>query len=238
MATLKSILAALEDKGTEQTRKTYVRHGIPKDRMYGVLIADLKVIAKGIRGEQQIALDLFKTGNMDAMYLAGMVANGRQMTKTQLHDWAKRARGLVSVYEYSVPWVAVESPYARELAMKWINSKEEHIAACGWSTYAGIVATTPDDQLDLREISKLLETIVQKIKGAQNQVRYKMNSFVISVGVYVKPLSKEAKAAAKQIGEVYVDMGDTACKVPLATAYIQKCETAGKVGKKRKTIRC
>jgi leucyl aminopeptidase len=65
-----------------------------------------------------------------------------------------------------------------------------------------------------------------------------MNAFVIAVGAYVRPLMAHAKAAAKQIGEVSVDMGETACQVPLATAYIEKCETAGKVGRKRKTIRC
>jgi hypothetical protein len=54
----------------------------------------------------------------------------------------------------------------------------------------------------------------------------------------VKPLEKQAKAAAKKIGEVSVDMGDTACKIPLATAYIEKVEAAGKLGQKRKTIRC
>jgi hypothetical protein len=61
---------------------------------------------------------------------------------------------------------------------------------------------------------------------------------VISVGSYVKPLSKQAKAAARQIGEVSVDVGETACNVPLATAYIEKIEAAGRAGKKRKTIRC
>jgi hypothetical protein len=35
-----------------------------------------------------------------------------------------------------------------------------------------------------------------------------------------------------------VDVGDTACTVPLATAYIEKIEAAGRVGQKRKTIRC
>jgi hypothetical protein len=65
-----------------------------------------------------------------------------------------------------------------------------------------------------------------------------MNAFVIAVGVHFRPLSTQAKAAAMEMGEVSVDMGDTACKVPLATAYIEKCETACRVGYKRKTIRC
>ena len=65
-----------------------------------------------------------------------------------------------------------------------------------------------------------------------------MNGFVISVGAYVKPLLKQAKRVAKTIGTVSVDMGDTACKVPLATEYIEKIEKMGRIGKKRKTIKC
>ncbi|MBP86433.1 MAG: hypothetical protein CMJ64_06925 [Planctomycetaceae bacterium] len=65
-----------------------------------------------------------------------------------------------------------------------------------------------------------------------------MNGFVIAVGGYVKPLLKQAKSTAKKLGNVSVDRGDTACKVPDALAYIEKMETGGRIGKKRKTIRC
>jgi len=231
-------MAELKSKGKENTRRIYARHGTPEDRTFGVSVADLKVIAKSIKGEQTLACELFGTGNMDAMYLAGMVANGAQMTGAQLQTWAKGAKGLAMISEYTVPWVAVESPYARELALKWIGSKDEHIAAAGWSTYSGIVATTADDNLNLAEIKELIERIVGKIHRAQNRVKYAMNGFVISVGTYVRPLSAQARVAANQIGEVSVDVGDTECKVPLAATYIAKCEKAGKLGKKRKTMRC
>ena len=92
--------------------------------------------------------------------------------------------------------------------------------------------------MDLVQIKDLLNVVVKEIDSAQNRVRYTMNGFVIAVGAYVKPLLKQAKQAAKKIGLVSVDVGDTACKVPLASAYIEKIETAGRVGKKRKTIRC
>ncbi len=68
--------------------------------------------------------------------------------------------------------------------------------------------------------------VVKEIKGAQNRVRYTMNGFVIAVGSYVKPLFKQAKAAARQIGVVSVDVGETACNVPVATAYIEKIEAS------------
>ena len=93
-------------------------------------------------------------------------------------------------------------------------------------------------ELDLKEIEGLLKQIEKDIDKASGRVRYTMNGFVISVGSYVKPLSKKAKATAKKLGKVEVDMGDTACKVPVATDYIEKIENSGRAYKKRKTIKC
>jgi hypothetical protein len=142
------------------------------------------------------------------------------------------------VTEYTVPWVTVENEHARALALQWIKSKKEHVASAGWCTYAGILATTPDTELDLAEIEKLMETVLKEIKSAQNRVRHTMNVFVISVGSYVKPLLKKAKVVAGKLGDVSVEMGETACKVPLASACIAKVEARGAIGKKRKTMRC
>jgi hypothetical protein len=175
---------------------------------------------------------------MDAMYLAGLVADGSQMSEKQLDAWAKAAKGLGMISEYTVPWMAVESAHARTLALKWIKSKDESIATCGWCTYSGIVATTADEDLDKQEIAELLERVAKEIHAAKNRVRHTMNGFVIAVGTYVKPLASQAKQTAKQIGKVSVDMGETSCQVPLATAAIEKAESAGKLGRKRKTIRC
>jgi 3-methyladenine DNA glycosylase AlkD len=236
MTTVAQIMAELKKKGSEQTRKTFARHGVDIP-MFGVKVADLKVIAKKIKGDQKLALALYETGNYDAMYLAGLVADGSQMTKKELEQWAKGATCELTC-AYTVPWVAVESRFARELALKWIDSKNAAIAISGWGTYAGIVATTPDEELDLDEIKALVDRVVREVHQAPNKVRSLMNQFVISVGSYVKPLLKYAKQAAKTIGAVSVDMGDTACKVPVATEYIEKIEKMGRVGKKRATMRC
>jgi len=238
MATVTSIMAELKSKGKEQTRKIYSRHGMDEKLVLGVSVADMKVIAKSIRGRQDLACELWTTGIMDAMYLAGMVADGAKLSREQLDEWAESTAGLQMISEYTVPWLTVENPNARALALKWMKSKEEHVAAAGWSTYGGLVALKPDGELDLVEIQGLLDTVVKQIAKAPNRVRYTMNTFVISVGGYVKPLLKQAKAAARQIGTISVDVGDTACKVPVATAYIEKIEAAGRLGKKRKTLRC
>jgi 3-methyladenine DNA glycosylase AlkD len=238
MTTAGSILAELKAKGKEQYRKIYARHGLAVDRVYGVSVADMKVIAKTIKKQQGLALELYATGIMDAMYLAGMVADGRLMSRELLNEWAEGAAGMQMIAEYTVPWVTVESPHARELALEWMRSEKEYIAAAGWSTYCGLVALMPDEALDLAEIESLLETVVEGVSTAQNRVRYTMNTFVIAVGSYVKPLVERAKAVARQIGSVKVDMGETECEVPLAIRYIEKVEGMGRIGRKRKTIRC
>lgn len=237
MSTLTQIMKALEAKGSEQTRRTCARHGASSDNLFGVKVADMKVIAKTIKGDQQLALELYDTGNYDAMYVAGMVADGKQMTKAQLDKWARSA-GWQMIAEYTVPWVASESEHGFALARKWIDAKPELVAAAGWNTWSGLVTTRPDEQLDLDEIAALLERIERDIGGERNRVKYCMNAFVISVGAYVAPLAKAAKATAKRVGTVNVDMGGTACKVPPALPYIQKIEKLGKAGIKRKTIRC
>lgn len=238
MPTAESIVSALRSKGKETTRKLYARHGMAPDRVLGASVADMKLIAKTIRGEQALALELYATGIMEPMYLAGMVADGAKMSRTELNRWAKGAAGMQMISEYTVPWVTVESELARELALEWTGSKQEQVAASGWCAYSGIVATSPDAKLDLDEIEGLLGRIAKEIHTAQNRVRYTMNGFVIAVGCYVRPLSKQAKEAAQKIGKVEVSMGETACKVPLAIDSIKKVEAAGKSGAKKKTIRC
>ena len=236
MTTCKQVMAELKRKGNPLRIQAYGPHGAPDD-IYGVSVADMKKIAKGIKGEQELAYELYATGNADAMYLAGMIADGKQMTKTLLKRWANQAPW-VMISEYTVPWVASESKHGHALALEWIRSKKEKVASTGWNTYSGIVTTTPDDELDLTEIKSLLKEIEKGIDKAPNRVRYTMNGFVIAVGAYVKPLSRQAKATAKKLGKVDVDMNGTSCKVPGALENIEKVEKAGRAGKKRKTIKC
>jgi 3-methyladenine DNA glycosylase AlkD len=233
-----AVLTELKAKGNEKTRITYARHGHSLDRTLGVSVADMKLVAKKLKGQQAVAYELYDTGLMEAMYLAGILAHGAKMNEEKLQAWAKGADGLSMISNYTVPWVTVEHAKGRELATEWIGSTGEFLAASGWRTYSGLITTVPDDRLDLAEVEALLNAIVADIHTSQNRVKLTMNSFVIAVGSYVQPLSAKARAAAHKIGAVSADVGDTACEIPLATAYIEKVEATGKLGKKRKTIRC
>lgn len=237
MPTLAAVMADLKSKASEKTRATYIRHGAPPDRTLGVSVADMKLIAKAIKKQQALACEIYASGIFDAMYLAGMVADGSQLTPKQLQSWAESAAAMPMIYEYTVPWVALESADPAAVATKWIDSKKEHIAAAGWCTLTGLVATTPDAKLDIRALEALLKSIPARINSAPNRARSTMNSFVIAAGTYVTPLLKQATAVAKQLGAVAVDVGDTACEIPVASDRIAKNLAAGRTAK-RKTMRC
>jgi len=234
--TTEQIMKELEKKGSESIRKIFKNHG-GTGPMYGVKIADLKVIQKKVKKDHDLAMGLFATGNYDAMYLAGLIADESKMSKKDIQQWAERSNSK-GISEYTVAWVAAESDFGWELGIKWIDSPKENIASAGWNTLSGVIAMKPDNELDIALIKKLLQRIVKEIHSAPNRVRYTMNGFVIGVGAYIKELTKEAIEISKKIGDVYIDMEGTACKVPSAVDYIKKIEARGSIGKKKKTVKC
>ncbi len=116
------------------------------------------------------------------MYLAGMVAKGDQMTPGELQAWAEGTFGMSMIAEHTVPWVAVESKHGRKLAKQWIDFDDAAVEISGWCTWSGLMATRPDEALDVGEIERLLGRVAAEIGGAKNRVKYMMNGFVISVG--------------------------------------------------------
>ena len=234
--TAEQIMKELEKKGSESIKKIFLNHGA-KGPLFGVKVGDLKVIQKKVKKDHQLAMELFGTGIYDAMYLAGLIADESKMSKKDIQQWAEKSPSH-GISEYTVAWVAAESDYGWELGMKWIDSPKESIASSGWNTLSGVIAMKPDNELDIALIKKLLQRIVKEIHSAPNRVRYTMNGFVIGVAGFIKELTKEAIEVSKKIGDVYVDMGGTACKVPSAPDYIKKMEARGSIGKKKKTVKC
>lgn len=234
--TLREVLDAIRSYGSATIKNILVKHG-GQEPIYGVRVADLKIIQKNIKKDQALAMALYDSGVYDAMYLAGLVADGSAMTEQQLQHWAAHAKS-PAISEYTVPWVTAEHPQGWKLGLQWIDSKSEDIACSGWNTLGGLVSLKADEELDIAAVQQLLKRVQAEIHTAPNRVRYAMNGFVISVGAYVEPLHKAAVEVAKKIGVVSVDMGDTACIVPLAEDYINKSRSRPGRAKKKKTLKC
>jgi len=235
--TAKSVLAELPKLGKASYKKVMLAHGVPEP-IHGVAISELKKIQKRAGGTNHaLALELWDSGVYDARYLAGLLADDAQMSPRDLQRWVDAAN-CSGLAEYTVPWVAAGGRHGWEIGLKWIESRDELVASAGWSTLSGVIAIRPDEILDLAMLKKLLARVEKGIHKAPNRVKYVMNAFVISVGSYVKPLHTEAIAVGKRMGVIEVDMGGTSCKVPGAVEYIGKVKAKGKIGQKRKMLKC
>jgi 3-methyladenine DNA glycosylase AlkD len=234
--TAAEIMKQLEALGGASYKKVILKHGICEP-VFGVKIAELKKIQKRIKKDYQLALELYDTGNYDAQYLAGLIADESKMTKQDLRRWLAKGN-CAALCGTIVAWVAAESRHGRELALDWIESNKEHTAQAGWATLSSLVAITDDADLDLAELKRLLQRVERTIHQQPNRVRYTMNGFVIALGTHVAELTQQAVQAGKKIGPVSVDMGDTACEVPSAVDHIKKAQQRGVLGKKRKTAKC
>ena len=232
---LPEVLDAIRAYGSASTKNTLMKHGA-KEPVFGAKVADLKVLQKKIKKDQQLALALFDSGVYDARYLAALIADGAEMTEAQLQHWAATSNSQ-GISEYSVPWVTAEHPKGWDIALNWIDSNSELVASSGWSTLAGIVSMKADTELDIPMLKKLLKRVEKEIHSAPNRVRYVMNGFVIGVGAYVDALHEEAIATARKIGTVSVDMNGTACKVPGAEDYITASRSKPGGVQKKKTIK-
>lgn len=211
------VLAELRSLGTEQNRKVYARHGV-RDDQFGVSYSNLYKIQKRIKIDQDLADELWNSGNHDARVLATLIADPATITAKQLDDWAK---GLTdSVAAGALATLTARTPHARKKVEKWTRSRSEFIAVAGWDTLAALATWDSDLPDDFFE--GYIEIIERDIHSAKNRVRHSMNGALIATGLRNGTLREQALAAAGRIGKVEVDHGETGCKTPDATAYIRK----------------
>jgi 3-methyladenine DNA glycosylase AlkD len=213
---LKTALKLLETNGTDQNRKVYVRHGA-KEPMYGVSFAALGKLKKSIKTDHALARQLWATGNHDARILATMIADPLIMTEAELETWVGDLDNYVITDAFSK--MAAQSPFARKKMQQWTRKPDEWMSTAGWDLL-GLLAmdkTQPDDLLD-----SYIKRIEAEIHEAPNRTRHAMNGALIGIGTRGGTLMQKAVAAAKRIGKVEVDHGETGCQTPDAASYISK----------------
>jgi 3-methyladenine DNA glycosylase AlkD len=217
--TINETLAELESLGSEQTRKTYKRHGVNGD-MFGVSYASLGKLKKKIKVDHDLAVQLWATGNHDARILATMIADPNQVNDKMLEAWAKD----LDVYSLTDAFTKLVSAtaLARKKMEKWTKSRQEWIGASGWQLVSFLAMN--DRELTDDYFESYLSLIESNIHNSKNRVRHTMNGAMIAIGLRSPGLEKKALAVAKKIGPVTVDHGETACKTPDVAEYIQKAK--------------
>lgn len=215
--TTNEVLKTLQGLGTAQNVKVYRRHGAGEN-LYGVSFADLRGLAKKIKTDHALALELWGTGNIDARSLAILIADPSQLDTRTADAW-------ITDIEYYLladllGGLVAKSTHGVALMKKWMKSKAEYMRAAGYV----VLACELEDGLPFSEAHcrAALEQIEGGIHLSPNRARHSMNMALIAIGAYVPSLRAEAIQAARRIGRVVVDHGETGCKTPDAESYILK----------------
>lgn len=236
MMNFESVMQELETLGKERLKKMYMSNGA-HEPLFGVATGAMKPMAKKIKIDQPLAEQLYATGNYDAMYFAGIIADPKAMTAADFERWIDGAY-FYMLSDYVVAVTLAETDIAQEVADRWIASGEELRMSAGWSCYCWLLGSRPDTQFDESKLAGMLELVEQTIHDAPARTKASMNNFMYTVAVSYLPLHDRAVETAKAVGPVEMKRDNKKSSMLLASESIQKAVDKGQLGFKRKYVRC
>jgi hypothetical protein len=233
---LDAVMRELEALGTEHTKKSYLSRGV-REPLFGVATGAMKPLKKQVGIDQELAEKLWQTGNYDAMYFAGMIADVGVMTETDFDRWMDGAYSSM-LSDFVVAVTLAESDLAQSVAIRWIRSGDERRAAAGWACYEWLLGWRPDSYFEPETIRELLDLAAANIHDASPAVKRAMRNFIVAVGVSYQPLHDYALRAAEEIGVVEVVTNGEVKQLGSAAAQIRSAAEKGRIGFKRRAVRC
>lgn len=199
---MEMVMQELESLAKERTKKMYISNGA-QEPLFGVATGVMKPIAKKIKIDQNLAEELYATGNYDAMYFAGIIADPKAMTESDYDRWIDAAY-FYMLSDYVVSVTLSESDIAQEVSDKWIASGDELRMSAGWSCYCWLLGSRKDVEFSEIKISNMLDLVKDTIHDSPERTKSAMNNFLYTVGISYLPLHEKAVETAKAIGIVEV----------------------------------
>lgn len=219
--TVKEILATLKSMGDEARRKFNAKMGpdgtTPPDNQFGVKAGDIRTLAKKIKADKALALQLWETGNLEAQMLAAILLKPKELSASEL-DALTRSTSCAQVAEWMNSYVVAQHPDREALRTKWMKSKEPWTARAAWHLTASLVNKGAGNNLDL---DALLDRIEKEMPKAKPQVKWTMNNTLMAIGVKHNKHRTRAIAIGEKIG-LYADWPmSKGCIIPYAPTAIE-----------------
>ncbi|WP_134686873.1 DNA alkylation repair protein [Brevibacillus migulae] len=231
-----TVMQELEALGKERMKKMYITN-VAHEPLFGVATGAMKPLAKKIKRNQRLAEELYATGNYDAMYFAGIIADPKAMTESDFNRWMDGAY-FYMLSDYVVAVTLSESDLAQDIADKWIASGDELRMSAGWSCYCWLLGNRLDNEFSESKISNMLDIVRNTIHDSPERTKSAMNHFLYTVGISYLPLHEKAVETAKEVGTVEVKRDKKKSSFLNAYESIKKEMDRGRLGFKRKYVRC
>jgi len=213
---LQETLRQLKALGNAGVRAQNAKSGAG-DNQFGVKRGDLRKLADKLKTDHQLALSLWKTGNVDAQLLATLVINVDLLSADEL-DQMVRTVSFAWVADWLQSYVIKQHAEKESLRKKWMTSEDRWAARAGWALTAGRVAKSPEG-LDL---AALLDRIEKEMGGAAPETQWTMNSCLAEIGIHFPKHRKQAIALGEKLG-IYRDYPcSKGCTSPFAPIWINE----------------
>src|SRR3954452_23303219 len=186
--TVAEVMAELAQLEDPRIREVNVRHGDD----HGVNLSKLRALATRLKTQQELAGELWATGDTAARLLALLICRPKAFERDELDTMLRQAR-TPKVQDWLVHYVVKKSPYARTLRVAWLADPDPVVASAGWALTTERVAKKPES-LDL---AGLLDVIEVEMKGAPDRLQWAMNHCLAQIGIG----HAEHRARAIDIGE-------------------------------------
>lgn len=207
-------LKQLKALGTAKVRAQNAKGGAG-DNQFGVSLGDIRVLAKKIRTNHELALSLWETRNVDAQFLATLLIEPKKLSAREL-DRMVRSITFVRVADWLIAYVVRQHPDKEALRRDWMADDDRWAARAGWDLTAERVAKSPDG-LDL---PALLARIESEMAGAAPEVQWTMNNTLAATGIHFPKHRKRAIAIGEKLG-IYRDYPvSKGCTSPFAPIWI------------------
>ncbi len=233
---LQMVMEELEALGKERMKKMYISNGA-HEPLFGVATGAMKPIARKIKINQPLAEELYATGNYDAMYFAGIIADPNGMTESDYERWMDGAY-FYMLSDAVVSVTLAEADIAQDVADKWIASGEELRMSAGWSCYCWLLGNRKDHEFSESKLASMLQLVEKAITDSPQRTKSSMMNFIYTVGISYLPLHEMAVETAKAVGTVEIKREKKKSSFVNAYENIQKEIERGRLGFKRKYVRC
>ena len=232
---VQNILSELDTLGKPLLKKRYLGQGA-REPLFGVATGAMKPLVKQHMHDRALAEALYETGNYDAMYFAGVIADPKAMGEEDFDRWMEGAYFyMLSDYVVAVTLAETDMAFAQGVSDRWIDSGKDLWMSAGWSCYAWLLGSRPDAAFDTEKLHAMLLRARETVHAQPERTRHAMDLFVAAVGVSYSPLHAQALETARAIGAALEKMS---AKPPSAASEIEKAAEKGKIGFKRRYVRC
>lgn len=213
--TVQQILKRLASLGDDARRAHNTRAGAP-DNQFGVKLGDIRAIAKEIKTNHPLALELWDTGNVEAQLLATLIIKPKLLTAKEV-DALTRSTTCAQVADWLNAYVVSQHPEKEALREKWMKAKDRWAARAGWNLTASRVSKDANG-LDL---PALLDRIEKEMPKAPPEVQWTMNNTLAAIGIHHPQHRRRAIAIGEKIG-LYRDWPvSKGCTPPYVPVWVE-----------------